>query len=419
MTRYVLPMIVAVALVLTASTLPAAMSGGQEGQEADVREAKEEARLRLMPERNEKWLRGCLPKVADERVQKVLDDPRLIVYTDREMPKAYQFWDGLMPGVHRASYNISANSSEPFGNGNREFPWSEPAGTHRARNMWVFRFIHLPQDENGKLVPIVWFRTRLSGDSNPGYGWRFPAGAVVGEVLMMRQEGTDFCFELRVRFREEGNWAVDVFRPFPRAEDLVTRIQELRPDWEEQPALKKVIDELSDPGPLPETQLVDNHPRKTFKQTMGVHELPSLEDDQLVKDLLTQTVFRSALGEYWIEGSNGAVTAAPTTDARFHIVPAGYDAGFVDVDRISCMRCHESVNQPVSRFQAGRDWYGRIRGSDGIFSFHPFDPSCVSGNGYSQPVKMRTELVSAGVIEKYDPEKHDKLRYSQVPRLVE
>ena len=93
--------------------------------------------------------------------------------------------------------------------------------------------------------------------------------------------------------------------------------------------------------------------------------------------------------------------------------------GYVEVDRTSCMRCHETVNQPVANFQAGRDWYGRIRGSDGIFSFHPFDPGCISGNGYSQPVRMRDELVSAGVIEKYDAKKHDPLRYAQIPHLVE
>ena len=60
----------------------------------------------------------------------------------------------------------------------------------------------------------------------------------------------------------------------------------------------------------------------------------------------------------------------------------------------------ESAGQQVR--EAGRDWYGRIRGSDGIFSFHPFDPNSISGNGYPAPVRMRDELVSSGVIERYD-----------------
>ncbi len=413
MSRLILPLVLMQALVCYSSAI-AVMT------DEPPSDGKREALVRLMPESNEKLLRRCLPKVEDAEVQAVLDDPRLILYTDREMPKAYQFWDGQMPGVHHASYNISANGSEPFGNGNREFPWAGPAGTHRAKNVWAFRFLRLPQDEQGNVLPVVWYHSRQSGDGRTGYGWRFPTGAVLGEVLMMHgADKKDYCYELRVRFREVDDWAVDVFRPFPRAEDLVERIKELRPAWSEQPAVKSFVDLLSNPADLPERKLTDNHPRKSINQTMGVYLLPSLEDNKLVSELLVSTTFKSALGEYWFEGANGTVAAAPTTEASFHVVPAKYDAGFIEVDRTSCMRCHETVNQPVGKFQPGRDWYGRIRGSDGIFSFHPFDPSCISGNGYSQPVRMRSELVSAGVIEKYDPRKHDKQRYAQVPHLVE
>ena len=383
-------------------------------------DGRKEALVRLMPAKKEGRLRDHLPKVADEEVQAILDDPRLILYTENEMPKAYQFWDGQMPGVHNANYNISANGSEPFGNGNREFPWNAPAGTHRAKNVSSFRFLRLPQDENGKVHPVVWFRSRSPEDGRRGYSWVFPTGAVLGEVLMLRgDDGREYCFEVRVRFREVDDWAVDVFRPFPRSEDLVERIKELRPDWPDQPDLKDAVELLASPADIPERKLADKHPRKTFKQSMGVYVLPSLGDDALVRELLTSTTFKSALGESWFEGSNGPVAAAPTTEARFHVVPAKYDAGFIEVDRASCMRCHETVNQPVDKFQGGRDWYGRIRGSDGIFSFHPFDPNCISGNGYSQTVRMRDELVSAGVVEKYDSKKHDGERYTRLPHFIE
>ncbi|HZZ80757.1 MAG TPA: hypothetical protein VFE62_19805 [Gemmataceae bacterium] len=406
-------------LPLVAALLLAERSAWSMTEDAPA-DAKREALVRLMPAKSEKRLRDYLPKVADPEVQAIFEDPQLIVYTDREMPKAYQFWNGQMPGVHRASYNISANGSEPFGNGNREFPWGTPAGTHRTKNVWTFRFLRLPRDEDGKVHPIVWFRSRQQGDGQNGYAWRFPTGAAVGEVLMMRgADGRDYCFEVRVRFREVDDWAIDVFRPFPRAEDLAEGIKELRPNWQERPALASAVKLLSGPTVLPERKLADQHPRKTFQQSMGVYVLPSLEDDALVAELLTKTTFKSALGNPWAEGANGAVAAAPTTEAAFHIVPAKYDAGFVEVDRASCMRCHKTVNQPVDKFQSGRDWYGRIRGSDGIFSFHPFDPNSISGNGYPVPVRMRDELVSAGVIERYDAKKHDRLRYAQVPQLIE
>ena len=68
---------------------------------------------------------------------------------------------------------------------------------------------------------------------------------------------------------------------------------------------------------------------------------------------------------------------------------------------------------------AGRDWYGRIRGSDGIFSFHPFDPSCISYNGYEQQARLRDEFVEGGLIERYDSSKHPSEHYTRVPELVE
>jgi hypothetical protein len=77
------------------------------------------ALVRLMPQQKDQRLRDKLPKVADSEVQAILDDPRLILYTDREMPTAYQFWDGRMPGVHRTNYNISANALRPARTGPR------------------------------------------------------------------------------------------------------------------------------------------------------------------------------------------------------------------------------------------------------------------------------------------------------------
>ena len=79
-------------------------------------------------------------------------------------------------------------------------------------------------------------------------------------------------------------------------------------------------------------------------------------------------------------------------------MPVNYDAGFVSLDSHSCMRCHNTTNQSVRNFDARRDWYGRIRGSDGIFSFHPFALESISSNGFAAPVRMRAELISGGVI---------------------
>lgn len=371
------------------------------------------AQVQLMKSADESRLRKMLPKVDDADLQAILNDPRLILYTEAEIPRAYQFFGGQLPGVHSAYYNISANGSEPFGNGNREFPWGHPAGTHRTKGVEAFRFLWLPRDEEGRPLPVVWFRKRMPGDGSQGYAWTFPVGAIVGEVLAMKgPDGYAYTFELRLRTREYGYWDVDVFRPYPTAGELARRIKELRPDWEDQPNLVRAVEHLDEPREMKAQTLVDKQPgRRTFKQSAGVDTLPALEDDALVADLLKDAVFRSNTGETWRESPTGVKAFAPTTAAGFHVVPANYDAGFVQVDRTSCTRCHNSVARPVSEFNSGRDWYGHVRGSDGIFSFHPFSPDSISDNGYGRTVRMRAAFEKAGVIAKYDPEKHSEKVY--------
>ena len=313
-------------------------------------------------------------------------DPRLLIYTDAEMPKAYQFFDGAFPGVHSVEYNISANGSEPFGNGNREFPWSHPAGTHRASNLSAFRFLWLPRDSKGVFWPVVWHR---QAGAAGGYAWTVPVGAVLGEVLAVRgPAGRDYTFELRIRRREVGFWDVDIYRPFPTAADLARRIKQLRPQWKSHTNLVQLCSHLEDKRPLAVRVLADAQPlERPFQQTMGVDELPPL-DGKLVVELLTTTPFRSALGRVWRDDADGVATCAPTTASPFHIIPVNYDAGFVSLDSQSCMRCHSTTNQSVRTFNARRDWYGRIRGADGIFSFHPFAvPPSISSNGFAPPCR--------------------------------
>ena len=359
--------------------------------------------FRLMSAEKDARLRERLPRVDDPTVRQLLEDPALILYTEAEMPPAYQDWGSGLPGVHSPSYNVSANGSEPFGNGNVEFPWGAPGGTHRTSNVDAFRLLWLPRDEDGDLRPIVWYR-----NSGQGYSWTFPVGTVVGEVLQITSPaGQKFTFELRLRTREQGEWSVDVFRPFPSSAHLAGRIQALRPMWHEDARLAELVGHLLDPVELELQVLADRkHSRRSFQQSSGLDHLPEVGDDALVAELLSDTVFESALGATWRTGTNGVRTAAPTTAAKFHVVPARYDAGFIDVDRVSCMRCHETVNHDVNEFDFGRDWYGRIRGSDGIFSIHPFSRGSISYNGSSLTVRMNDKLVKAGVLAKFDRDVH-------------
>jgi hypothetical protein len=367
----------------------------------------------LMAPAREAELRRHFPRVDDPAIQAVLDDPGLLLYTDHEIEPAYQQWDGALPGLHAVSYNISADPREPFGNGNREFPWGTPAGLHQARHS-VFRFLRLPL-RAGRRLPVAVFRRLRRGDHVPAYEWVFPVGTVVGEVLI--QEGPDgrgYAFELRTRTRERGEWAVDAFRPFPTPESLAAAIKR-QPDYSADPTLRVAVARLLSPGGRATAgELVARHPRPSFRQTALVEELPPLPP-RLVARLLTGTPFRSALGTSWRDAGQHTA-AAPTTREPFHVVPAGYAAGFVEVDRQSCMRCHESTLAHVREFEPRRDWYGRIRGSDGIFSFHPFDSASISHNGRGLPVRLNPRLVEAGIVEPYDAGRHPASLYHELER---
>ena len=377
--------------------------------------------FRLMSSQRDTLYRGYLPRVDEASITRLLESPKLILYTEREMPVAYQDWSSGLPGVHSPSYNISANRSEPHGNGNREFPWSDPAGTHRCSNVRAFRFLHLPEDETGQTHPIVWFRKSLRHAGSLGYAWRYPVGTTFGEVLQARSpKGNWYTFELRLRMRELDDWAVDVFRPFPTAADLADAIKERRPQWHDNKSLAALVGHLESPVNLKRKSLSNSHPfQSVFRQTMGVDQLPPVKDDSLVADLLKETPFRSALDTAWRSDKEGDWTAAPTTAARFHVIPAKYDAGFIKVERGSCMRCHKTVNHSVQDFEPGRDWYGRIRGSDGIFSFHPFSSGSVSHNGTSVSVSMNGKLTAAGLVQRYSSTKHPKSVYNSIRQLVE
>jgi hypothetical protein len=271
----------------------------------------------LMSAASESALHALLPIVDDTELQQRLNDPRTLFYTEKEMPRCYQDWDAALHGVHLATYNISANDSEPFGNGNLEFPWGSPGGMHRAKHVSTFRFIWLPLDEQRKTLPVVWYRNRFSHDRVLCYGWTFPVGTIVGEVLLIdRPDGGRIAFEIRVRTRVEGQWDVNVLRPFPRAEDLAQRITELRPDWNVQPDLQQLIAHLTQPIEMPVGTLQSGHPqRKVFEQVMAIDSLPPIDDPALVVELLRDTTFRSVVGEDWRTDANGKRTVAPTTDA--------------------------------------------------------------------------------------------------------
>jgi len=363
----------------------------------------------------ERALRAMIP-LAEFR-----DDPRLLIYTERTMPKTYQHSRSNVTSALWVGTNIAMSDTleAPKGHGNggnirTDFPWRTTGGASRCPTVSTFKFILLP---HGK--PIVWFTTNLiepvafSGGAiteqaaTVGYAWRFPVGSIVGEVLVQRHpDGSDFTFEVRTRERLKDRWTVDVFRPFPEPEDLAKAIESAAPGWQSDSQLSALVAHLRTPSPMVTRRLAAPHPRKAFDATAEVDELPPI-DEALAAKLLTSTEFKSCHGINW-RGS----CAAPTTSARFHVVPMNYDAAFIPADDQSCKRCHETSGMHVRYFEL-RDWYGWMNPGDQVISFHPFDPACIATNGFCYQVRMRH---IPGIIERRDPSRHTEADYSALSR---
>jgi hypothetical protein len=376
--------------------------------------------VQLVPPGVEATFRQSLPVVDNDEVSAILQADDLIFYTEREMPKAYQNGSTF----HSPYYNISGEPDR-FGNGNREFPWGIAGGTHNVNNLEVFRFVKFPRREDGRYWPMIYFRQPLPGihRDNNGSSWRwmFPDGTVFGELLAMkRSNGYTYPFELRLRTRENDYWAVDCYRPCPTAQDLITRVKELRPSWQTDPSLMRLITHLESDLRFPDVRLRDRSGRG-FDVVAKADALPAVPDSDLVARILVESVWKTALGEDWRSQDNARVSA-PTVNpgAGFHIVPEAYTAYAFSVDSDDCMQCHKHTNRAVSSFEYNRGWYGRIRGSDGIFSFHPVAHQSIATNGERLQVQMNPVLVRAGLCQPYNPAIHPATVYRPLdPQLYQ
>jgi len=359
--------------------------------------------LWLMPLDRERAFRGIFPRTSDPKINAVLADPDLILYTDKEMPLVRQNWSQVSSGIHSIAYDISGGIDK-FGRGSsHEFPWADPAGTHLipAGEIVEVRAMLLPKS-NGKPLPIVYWLAAQDSHPRMDIGrptkieWVYPQGTVFLELLGSKlSNGNTVPFELRVRTREKSSWAVDVFRPYTHWEDLSVAMSALGDQSEARRlALRPVIQS--------ETMYDRIHANEhEINLTANYEQLPAYSD-ATVEKLIQGRTFESALGEDWRDG-----VAAPAGGFN----PMDYRA-IMSVDRQSCARCHASTNRHVSHFQMQRDWYGNVRGSDHILSFHVFDPSCVSHNGMSRRVAYRRELIRWKLLEHYDGAKHPNSIYS-------
>lgn len=329
----------------------------------------------IMPVAKLKTIRAALPHVNNPHLVQILNSSHTLWYDDTVMLRSYQDSIGASsndkwPDLVAASESIISGLHDRV-NRRWQFPFSTTAGTDESTNLQVANFVYFPQ-ENGE-VKTINIKTVIMNASRPEWKWEYYSGTLFGEVLFIRDGSELLPVEIRTRTRHSAGWAMNVYRPFPRALDLSTAIKIYRPNWMSSPTLKSMVDFLEDNTTLkPASLKAKAKLSETFQQDGYIDVLPEFGDDTLVRELLKSTQFRSAYGMTW--KSNGQKkTYAASTNSSLSIVPNRYMAGLIEVSDDSCMRCHKEASRLVSDFYFDLYLYGQVWGMDGIFSFHPYD----------------------------------------------
>lgn len=381
--------------------------------------------LDLMPPAKAAQYKALLPTVWDEETSTILRSPETLWYDAESIVPSYQDSQGdpegnrpntiepilidlAVPGGHANLFGEKGKFNFPFKSG----------GADLSDNLVKINFWSVPRGANQSPLPVVYWKLNFSR-----WRWMFPAGTVIGEVLLLKFPDGDLrVFEIRTRKRETSGWRNAVFRPFLTATTLADAIKWARPQWSQSSKLSALVAHLLDDRSLTPRTLQSAHFGKAFETVSGYLDvLPDFGDPQLVKDLLKDTPYLSVGSVPW--KSNGTQTTyAASTAASYSIVPRAYDGGMLPVDDVSCRRCHKDGGRQIGDFYDELVAYGELWGEDEIFSWHPFDTkSFVNNDGTvanfnNDNRRLRQDLVSAGLIVNYQPGTHPSSIYNELPR---
>jgi hypothetical protein len=287
---------------------------------------------------------GGIPPTHDEEFERLR--PHLVEY---DLPQAYSHHGT----AHSPAYNISLDRGEPYGNANREFPWRRPLGLDHCPDAFTRTFRYFPPGRS-----IILWRRSVPLDSS--LQWVFPVGTVFCEVFYQRHEGVDYPWLMLTKTKDsDEDWVPAAFAPVISSEELPPTDRTSR------------------------IRMVNHHPVRTVDSTKHVATLPEMSAEQ-VKALLSQP-FRRV--DYFDNES-----FMPYSAQEFSLVAGGWTGAGVDLDVESCMQCHRTAGKHADEMDARRDWYGHVRGSDGIFSWHPYTADSISYSGFDHPVRFRPEL---------------------------
>jgi hypothetical protein len=296
----------------------------------------------LVSQDDDKLYTSFWPKSSIQILNDLRDDPDLIFYDEQAVPRGYQVFDEPNGRFHR--------TDEGQASANNEFPWRNPQGV--GDGIKAIKFVRL------KGMDIT--RGRDVSGNFTGFDWTYRKGTTFGEILLVADsKGSDHPAILRTKFKgEDGEWKANEYVPFPTEDEFREAFGKIGWKYGDPQVTLQRLDSSLAPA---------NHQHNAFRSIAHAKMLPLLTEEMTLA--LLKRPFQIGTGKQWSAKED---VTAPTTGQDFSIVPKGYTGGFVFRDNESCMKCHQDAGKVVNLTGHSR-W--RLRGSDGIFSFHPFDTS--------------------------------------------
>lgn len=322
-----------------------------------------------------------LPKIQDQNLDKILKDKNTVFY------KLRQVWQHYVPPSRVEHFNETLGTKtyttnnlvwglyystfNPDAHANFNFPWETTVGlntiikTTNGQNFKTVNFVNLPTDESGKVIPIWYLR-------EAPIKWIFPAGTTVGEIIYIIHNDEKYIQEIRTRTKTSdcNEWEPHLYRPIASREEFIKETQS--PDYN---VAKKFV------------FLRNPQEDEVFKMEGHIEYLPELPE-ATVKYILSLP-FKEVTNENW----------SPSSTQDFNILPKDYCFSLLkSVDTSTCAECHRQTQISV-RNLVPKDpsvikdpiGTGNIRGSDAVFSWHPFADSCIrtSDKDPAKPLAVR------------------------------
>jgi hypothetical protein len=322
-----------------------------------------------------------MPPIGDNLLSFILNNDNTVYY---KLPKVYQSNDpNGLTGVFAAEYLPEINA-------NLDFPWDRPFGFNQVPKdiLETFNFFLLPRNK------------KIAVFNEQPVKWLYPDAGIFGEILIIKEKEKNqkYICEIRIRikrvFNGNADWESKIFRQIANRMELESFLGV--PTYYSsavKPATKYV-------------KLENPEKDKVFIAQAYLDVLPDIPADKL-ETIFSTFPFKDVTSEPWSE-----TCIAPTSTQEFNLFPKDY-ALLIKMDSFSCQRCHKQTFVPNNRLLPNEpiiknnpDKIGRIRGYDGIFTWQPFDESCISKDGTNQGFKLRSYDFEKGYVEYYDPIKH-------------